>query len=97
MKMRERVRLRLKSLDKDQLVKLVADYKRALDIIDEICVDESKGEDAHKLFSNIRLCLSTFDIYDLNSDDLQHRIDLSMGKITPEKFRSIVLGDDSDE
>ena len=95
--MTECVRLRLKSLDKDQLVKLVANYKRVLDIIDEICVDESKGKDAHKLFNNIRLCLSTFDIYDLNSDNLRHCIDLSMGKITPEKFRSIVLGDDCDE
>lgn len=95
--MTERVRLRLKSLDKDQLVKLIADYKRALNIIDEMCVDESKGEDAHKLFSSIRLCLTTFDIYDLNSDNLRHCIDLSMGKITPEKFRSIVLGEDEDE
>lgn len=95
--MTERVRLRLKSLDKDQLVKLVEDYKRALNIIDEICVDESKGEDAHKLFYSIRLCLSTFDIYDLNSDNLRHFVDLNMGKITPEKFRSIVLGVEDDE
>lgn len=95
--MTERVRLRLKSLDKDQLVKLIADYKRALNIIDEICVDESKGDDAHKLFQSIRLCLYTSDIYDLNSDNLAAEIDLSMGRITPEKFRSIVLGDDNDE
>lgn len=95
--MSKRLQLRLMSLDKDQLVKLVADYKRALNIIGEICVDESKGEDAHKLFQSIRLCLSTFDIYDLNSDNLRHYIDLSMGKITPEKFRSIVLGVEDNE
>lgn len=95
--MTERVRLRLKSLSKDQLVKLVEDYKYALDIIGEICVDESKGADAHSLFTDIRLLLREFDSYDLNSDNLVAEIDLSMWKITPEKFRSVVLGDDNDE
>lgn len=95
--MTERVRLRLKSLSKDQLVKLIEDYKYALDIIGEICVDESKGVDAHSLFIDIRLLLREFDSYDLNSDNLVAEIDLRMGKITPEKFRSIVLGDDNDE
>ena len=95
--MTERVRLRLKSLSKDQLVKLVEDYKYALDIIGEICVDESKGADAHSLFTDIRLLLREFDSYDLNSDNLVAEIDLSMGKIIPEKFRSVVLGDDNDE
>ena len=55
--MTERVRLQLKSLSKDQLVKLIEDYKYALDIIGEICVDESKGADAHSLFTDIRLLL----------------------------------------
>lgn len=95
--MTERVRLQLKSLSKDQLVKLIEDYKYALDIIGEICVDESKGADAHSLFTDIRLLLREFDSYDLNSDNLVAEIYLSMGKITPEKFRSIVLGDDNDE
>ena len=95
--MTERVRLRLKSLSNDQLVKLIEDYKYALDIIGEICVDESKGADAHSLFTDIRLLLREFDSYDLNSDNLVAEIDLSMGKITPEKFRSVVLGDDNDE
>ena len=95
--MTERVRLRLKSLSKDQLVKLVEDYKYALDIIGEICVDESKGADAHSLFTDVRLLLREFDNYDLNSDNLVAEIDFSMGKITPEKFRSVVLGDDNDE
>ena len=95
--MTERVRLRLKSLSKDQLVKLVDDYIYALVIIGEICVDESKGADAHSLFTDIRLLLREFDSYDLNSDNLVAEIDLSMGKITPEKFRSVVLGDDNDE
>lgn len=89
--------LRLQSLSKDQLVKLIEDYKYALDIIGEICVDESKGADAHSLFTDIRLLLREFDSYDLNSDNLVAEIDLSMGKITPEKFRSVVLGDDNDE
>ena len=95
--MTERVRLQLKSLSKDQLVKLIEDYKYALDIIGEICVDESKGADAHSLFTDIRLLLREFDSYDLNSDNLVAEIYLSMGKITPETFRSIVLGDDNDE
>lgn len=95
--MTEHVRLRLKSLDKDQLIKLIEDYKYALNIISEICVNESKGEDAHSLFTDIRLLLREFDSYDLNSDNLAAEIDLSMGKITPEKFRSIVLGVDDDE
>lgn len=95
--MTERVRLRLKSLDKDQLIKLIEDYKYALNIISEICVDESKGTDAHSLFTDIRCFLMEFDSYDLNSDNLAAEIDLSMGKITPEKFRSIVLGEDEDE
>ena len=95
--MTERVRLRLKSLSKDHLVKLIEDYKYVLDIIGEICVDESKGADAHSLFTDIRLLLREFDSYDLNSDNLIAEIDLSMGKITPEKFRSVVLGDDNDE
>ena len=95
--MRERVKQRLKSLSKDQLVKLIEDYKYALDIIGEICVDESKGADAHSLFTDIRLLLREFDSYDLNSDNLAAEIDLGMEKITPEKFRSIVLGGDDDE
>lgn len=95
--MTERVRLRLKSLSRDQLIKLIEDYKYALDIIGEICVDESKGADAHSLFTDIRLLLREFDSYDLNSDNLVAEVDLSMGKITPEKFRSVVLGDDNDE
>lgn len=95
--MKERVRLRLKSLNKNQLVKLIEDYKYALNIIGEICVDESKGTDAHSLFTDIRLLLREFDSYDLNSDNLAAEIDLGMGKITPEKFRSIALGGDDDE
>lgn len=95
--MTNNVKLRLQSLSKDQLVKLIEDYKYALDIIGEICVDESKGADAHSLFTDIRLLLREFDSYDLNSDNLIAEIDLSMGKITPEKFRIIVLGDDNDE
>ena len=95
--MTNNVKLHLQSLSKDQLVKLIEDYKYALDIIGEICVDESKGADAHSLFTDIRLLLREFDNYDLNSDSLVAEIDLIMGKITPEKFRSIVLGDDNDE
>ena len=95
--MTNNVKLRLQSLSKDQLVKLIEDYKYALDIIGEICVDESKGADAHSLFTDIRLLLREFDSYDLNSDSLVAEIDLSMGKITPEKFRSVVLGADNDE
>lgn len=95
--MTNNVKLRLQSLSKDQLVKLIEDYKYALNIISEICVDESKGADAHSLFTDIRVCLIELDDYDLNSDNLAAEIDLSMGKITPEKFRSIVLGDDNDE
>ena len=95
--MTNNVKLRLQSLSKDQLVKLIEDYKYALDIIGEIYVDESKGADAHSLFTDIRVCLTELDDYDLNSDNLAAEIDLSMGKITPEKFRSIVLGDDDDE
>ncbi len=48
--MKECVRLRLKSLEKDQLIKLIEDYNYALKIIGEICVDESKGEDADFFF-----------------------------------------------
>lgn len=95
--MTNNVKLHLQSLSKDQLVKLIEDYKYALDIIGEICVDESKGADAHSLFTDIRLLLREFDSYDLNSDNLVAEIDLSMGKTTPEKFRSVVLGDDNDE
>lgn len=95
--MTNNVKLHLQSLSKDQLIKLIEDYKYALNIISEICVDESKGADAHSLFTDIRVCLIELDDYDLNSDNLAAEIDLSMGKITPEKFRSIVLGDDNDE
>lgn len=95
--MTEHVKQRLKSLDKDQLVKLVEDYKYALNIIGEICVDESKGEDAHSLFTDIRFLLREFDSYDLNSDNLAVQIDLSMGKITPVEYRNIVLGVEEDE
>ncbi len=95
--MKECVRLRLKSLSKDKLIKLIEDYKYALNIIGEICVDESKGVDAHSLFTDIRLLLREFDSYDLNSENLAAEIDLGMGKITPEKFRSIVLGGGDDE
>ena len=95
--MRNEVRLRLQSLSKDQLVKLVEDYKRALDIISEICVDESKSENAHELFQSIRLCLSTYDIYPLNDEYLAAFIDLNMGKMKPAEFRELVLGDNNDE
>lgn len=76
--MTNNVKLRLQSLSKDQLVKLIEDYKYALDIIGEICVDESKGADAHSLFTDIRLLLREFDSYDLNSDNLIAEIDLSI-------------------
>lgn len=95
--MTERVRLRLKSLDKDQLVRLVEDYKDALDGIRKMCVRESKGEDTHELFNTIRIYLNTYDDYDLNSDNLSAHIDLFNGKISVREFWNIVSGVDENE
>ena len=90
-------RLRLQSLSKDQLVKLVEDYKYALDIISEICVRESKGEDAHELFDAVRCRLDVLNRYDLNREWLSAQIDMERGLLTSEALRKIVLGDDEDE
>ena len=90
-------RLHLQSLSKDQLVKLVEDYKYALDIISEICVRESKGEDAHELFDAVRCRLDVLNRYDLNSEWLSAQIDMERGLLTSEALRKIVLGDDEDE
>lgn len=90
-------RFRLQSLSKDQLVKLVEDYKYALDIISEICVRESKGEDAHELFDAVRCRLDVLNRYDLNSEWLSAQIDMERGLLTSEALRKIVLGDDEDE
>lgn len=90
-------RLRLQSLSKDQLVKLVEDYKYALDIISEICVRESKGEDAHELFKDVRCHLDVLDIYDMNSEWLSAQIDMERGMLTSEALREMVLGGDNNE
>ena len=90
-------KLRLQSLSKDQLVKLIEDYKYALDIISEICVRESKCEDAHELFKNVRYHLDVLNRYDLNSEWLSAKIDMERGMLTSEALRKIVLGVDSDE
>lgn len=90
-------RLHLQSLSKDQLVKLVEDYKYALDIISEICVRESKGEDAHELFDAVRCRLDVLNRYDLNSEWLSAQIDMERGLLASEALRKIVLGDDEDE
>lgn len=90
-------RLRLQSLSKDQLVKLVEDYKYALDIISEICVRESKGEDAHELFKDVRCHLDVLNIYDLNSEWLSAQIDMERGMLTSEALREMVLGGDNNE
>lgn len=90
-------KLRLQSLSKDQLVKLIEDYKYALDIISEICVRESKCEDAHELFKDVRCHLDVLDIYDLNSEWLSAQIDMERGMLTSEALREMVLGGDNDE
>lgn len=90
-------RLRLQSLSKDQLVKLIEDYKYALDIISEICVRESKCEDAHELFKDVRCHLDVLDIYDLNSEWLSAQIDMERGMLTSEALRKMVLGGDNNE
>lgn len=97
MKMTNSQRLRLQSLSKDKLVKLVEDYKYALDIISEICVRESKGEDAHELFNDVRYRLDILNRYDLNSEWLSAQIDMERGLLTSEALRKIVLGEDEDE
>ena len=95
--MTNRQRLRLQSLSKDQLVKLIEDYKYALDIISEICVRESKGEDAHELFKDVRCHLDVLNIYDLNSEWLSAQIDMERGILTSEALREMVLGGDNNE
>ena len=90
-------RLRLQSLSKDQLVKLIEDYKYALDIISEICVRESKGEDAHELFDAARYQLGVLNRYDLNSEWLSAQIDMERGMLMSEALREMVLGGDNDE
>lgn len=89
--------LRLQSLSKDQLVKLIEDYKYALDIISEICVRESKCEDAHELFKDVRCHLDMLNIYDLNSEWLSAQIDMERGMLTSEALREMVLGGDNNE
>ena len=95
--MRGKTILRLQSLSKDQLVKLVGDYKYELDIISEICVREFKGEDAHELFKNVRYHLDVLNRYDLNSEWLFAQIDMERGMLTSEALRKMVLGEDEDE
>lgn len=90
-------KLRLQSLSKDQLVKLIEDYKYALDIISEICVRESKCEDAHELFKDVRCHLDMLNIYDLNSEWLSAQIDMERGMLTSEALREMVLGGDNNE
>lgn len=90
-------RLRLQSLSKDQLVKLIEDYKYALDIISEICVRESKCEDAHELFKDVRYNLDVLNRYDLNSEWLSAQIDMERGTLTSEALREMILGGDNDE
>lgn len=90
-------RLRLQSLSKDQLVKLVEDYKYALDIISEICVRESKCDDAHELFKDVRYHLDVLNRYDLNSEWLSAQIDMERGVLTSKALREMILGGDNDE
>lgn len=90
-------KLRLQSLSKDQLVKLVEDYKYALDIISKICVRESKCDDAHELFKDVRYHLNVLNRYDLNSEWLSAQIDMERGMLTSEALREMVLGGDNDE
>lgn len=95
--MRGKTMLRLQSLSKDQLVKLIEDYKYALDIISEICVRESKCEDAHELFKDVRYHLDVLNKYDLNSEWLSAQIDMERGILTSEALREMVLGGDNNE
>lgn len=90
-------KLRLQSLSKDQLVKLIEDYKYALGIISEICVRESKCEDAHELFKDVRCHLDVLNIYDLNSEWLSAQIDMERGMLTSEALREMVLGGNNNE
>lgn len=95
--MRGKTMLRLQSLSKDQLVKLIEDYKYALDIISEICVRESKCEEAHELFKDVRCYLDVLNKYDLNSEWLSAQIDMERGILTSEALREMVLGGDNNE
>ena len=87
----------MQSLSKDQLVKLIEDYKYALDIISEICVRESKYDDAHELFKDVRYHLDVLNRYDLNSEWLSAQIDMERGVLTSEALREMILGSNNDE
>lgn len=90
-------RLRLQSLSKDQLVKLIEDYKYALDIISDVCVRESKCEDAHELFKDVRYHLDVLNRYDIDSEWLSAKIDMERGVLTSKALREMILGGDNDE
>lgn len=84
----------LKSLSKEQLIKIIEDWNRQLFYIECICVDVSKCHlDYKEAVDKIRECLCETDKYKFYDKNLAAYIDFQLGKITVEKMREIVLGE----
>ena len=80
----------LMTLSNEQLIYLIEQMHRSLFLIGETCVAESKGHiETTDAIREIR-----DDIYDLpsayNEVDFKARIDMKMGKITPQEYRKIL-------
>lgn len=82
----------LQKLSKEQLIKIIDDYNRCLGIIGEYCVSESKwhieSKDAVRKIGN---CLCKYFTYTLYDKYLGEYINMNLGKISGEEYRSIVL------
>lgn len=81
----------LKLYQKNQLIYLIEQFHHSTFIISEICVEESKlhikSDDAVDRIRDELYMPSRY-----NEKDLKAYIDMCIGKITAEEYRTIVLG-----
>ena len=84
--MSKRKREILESCTREQLVYIIESYEKSLYNICEICVEESKWHiESSDAVSQIRNHLSVLN--DLSYIDMQHKLDLFMGKISVQEYR----------
>ena len=83
----------LYTLDKEQLVKIIMDYSMILNLIGGVCVSVSKCHlEKEEAFRRIREYLCDERNHKLYNMYLGDYINYSLGKISIEELREIVLG-----
>lgn len=76
----------LNNCSKEQLIFILKKYERALHLISELCVEESKQHiDSDKSVDEIRKKLSVLN--EIHYLDMQNNLDLLMGKINIKEYR----------